>query len=234
MERIKQEAQGVEYFLKTVKETPLRKPSPTGQQGRLIFAMDATASREPTWDMACQIQSDMFMQPDCIDNLSVQLVYYRGYHECKASRWVNSARDLLKLMSAIRCRAGGTQISRVIKHAISENKERSVQAVVFVGDCLEEPLPALLELAGQLRLFNSPLFIFQEGYDQHAGQGFQKLAKVSGGVYCQFDQYSASQLSALLNAVSAYTVGGKDALKKQLKDGRMQAAQQLLEQLNSP
>ena len=49
LERIKQEAQSVEHFLKTVKETPLREPNQTGQQGRLIFAMDATASREPSY-----------------------------------------------------------------------------------------------------------------------------------------------------------------------------------------
>ena len=30
---------------------------PAANGGRLIFALDATASRQPTWDTACQLQA---------------------------------------------------------------------------------------------------------------------------------------------------------------------------------
>jgi hypothetical protein len=53
--------------------------------GRLIFALDATASRESTWDMACKLQAEMFREAGSIGGLSVKLVYYRDFNECKAS-----------------------------------------------------------------------------------------------------------------------------------------------------
>src|SRR3546814_9870581 len=45
--------------------TLFRSPAPQrdgGRRGRLIFAMDATASREPTWDRACRLQGEMFKE----------------------------------------------------------------------------------------------------------------------------------------------------------------------------
>jgi hypothetical protein len=40
----------------------LKKLSPSSPRGRLIFALDATASRQPTWDTACELQADMFRE----------------------------------------------------------------------------------------------------------------------------------------------------------------------------
>jgi len=47
----------VEQFLENLRNAP---PAHPGGRGRLIFALDATASREPTWDRACRIQGEMF------------------------------------------------------------------------------------------------------------------------------------------------------------------------------
>ena len=77
---------GVDAFLRRVAATPA--PVAHGETGRLIFAMDATASREPTWDSACQIQGEMFDATAALGGLQVQLVYYRGFGQCRASRWV--------------------------------------------------------------------------------------------------------------------------------------------------
>ena len=51
-------AKDVDDFLQKVALTPVTKAA--GSRGRLMFAIDATASREPTWDMACHLQSEMF------------------------------------------------------------------------------------------------------------------------------------------------------------------------------
>jgi hypothetical protein len=40
------------------------------QRCRLVFALDATASRQPTWDIAMQLQGEMFEE---VSNLDVQL-----------------------------------------------------------------------------------------------------------------------------------------------------------------
>src|SRR4029450_3766751 len=81
-------------------------------RGRLIFALDATASREQTWDTACKLQADMFREAASAGGLDLQLVYYRGLDECRASRWVSDPARLGKIMSTIMCRSGETQIGR--------------------------------------------------------------------------------------------------------------------------
>src|SRR5215469_17568029 len=87
----------VEAFLRQVAAMPAVKPA--AGRGRLVFALDATASRQPTWDRACQIQGEMFQATESLGGLEIQLVFYRGLGECKASRWLARARDLLAAMA---------------------------------------------------------------------------------------------------------------------------------------
>src|SRR5690606_14248271 len=91
-----------------------------GQGGRLLFAIDATASREPTWDIACQIQAEMFRETDGLGGLAVQLAFYRGFGELKATGWLDSADALIARMVKVRCLAGRTQIARMLRHALKE------------------------------------------------------------------------------------------------------------------
>ena len=77
-------------------------------RGRLIFALDATASRQPTWDKAAELQAGMFPEAAGIGNLDLQLVYYRGSGEWKASRRLSDSEQLARVMSKIDCRAGET------------------------------------------------------------------------------------------------------------------------------
>lgn len=219
----------VNQFLDKVKSTPLAQRG--SKRGRLIFAMDATASRQATWDTAARLQSDMFLKTQGIGELDIQLLFYRGYGECRSSKWVSQPKALLKLMQSVSCSAGTTQISRVIKHALSETSESAVQALVFIGDCVEEDAEELAILAGKLRLSSLPMFIFQEGFDQNANAVFKHIAKLSGGAHCRFDSNSARQLGDLLNAVAVYAAGGKAALLT-LSQSNHRAASLLLEDLN--
>jgi len=190
-------------------------PTPSSERGRLIFALDATASRQGTWDRAMALQGDMFARTRGIAALDVQLVYYRGYGECRSSGWVNRTERLLRLMSSVRCEAGRTQIARVLRHGLKEAKDRSVQAMVFIGDAVEENVDTLGDLAGQLRLVGLPVFVFQEGQDAAASQAFAAIARLSGGAHCRFDAASPDALGRLLNAVAAYATGGRAALENQ-------------------
>ena len=108
----------VEAFLRKVKELPTVKPATA--RGRLIFALDATASREATWDRACRLQGEMFEATAALGGLDVQLVFYRGFGECKASRWLGAAADLHHAMQGVSCAGGETQIVRVLSHALKE------------------------------------------------------------------------------------------------------------------
>ena len=200
----------VDAFLDQVKRMPAARPS--GGRGRLIFALDATASREPSWDRACRIQGEMFEATAALGGLDVKLVYYRGFNECKASRWMTNAADLHRAMRAVSCLGGETQIERVLDHAIAENHKQRLGALVLVGDAMEENVDRLCQLAGELGLKGVPIFLFLEGADPISARAFQQMAKLSRGAYLRFDLASADRLKDLLGAVAVYAAGGYRAL----------------------
>ena len=189
-------------------------PAAGAGAGRLLFAMDATMSRQPTWDLALSLQADMFRAVKQIGGLAVQLVYFRGYDECRSSRWVADPEALARLMTTVSCQGGHTQIGKVLTHARRETDRERVQALVYVGDCMEENVDALCAQAGELALLGLPLFLFQEGHDSRAAAAFREMARLTRGAYCRFDQGSAGQLRDLLTAVAAYAAGGGKALER--------------------
>lgn len=201
----------ISAFLQKVAATPLVKSN--GNRGRLIFAMDATASRGPTWDRACHIQSQMFKETAALGGLEIQLCYYRGYGEFHATRWMSQSDDLLKKMTAVGFVGGYTQIEKVLRHACQETQQKKVNALVFIGDCVEEDPDTLFQLAGELSLLNVPAFMFQEGNDPITARTFKQIARLTNGAYCPFDSNSAHQLRDLLSAVAIYAAGGQRALE---------------------
>jgi hypothetical protein len=202
----------VDAFLRQLAATPAVRPAP-GRRGRLLFALDATASRQPTWDRACHIQGEMFKETAALGGLDVQLAFYRGFGEFEASAWFDRAEDLLKRMTAVTCLGGRTQIGKVLKHALAESKRQKINAVVFVGDSMEEEIDALCHKAGELGLLGVPVFIFHEGRDRRAAEAFRQIARLTHGACCPFDANSARQLRELLSAVAVYAAGGRMALE---------------------
>jgi hypothetical protein len=231
--------------VETTRRTPVAKPASEAEvadfvakvkamgpavgqgRGRLMFAMDATMSRQQTWDMALSLQADMFGEVKKVGGLSVQLVYFRGYDECRASRWVADPEAMARLMTTVSCQGGNTQIGKVLAHARREMEKDRVHALVYVGDSMEENIDALCAQAGELALLGLPLFLFQEGSDARAEAAFRELARLTRGAFCRFDQGSAQQLRDLLTAVAAYASGGRRALEL-LADGRGGAGARLL------
>jgi hypothetical protein len=195
--------------------------------GRLIFALDATASRRETWDMACHLQGDMFRSVAAIGGLNVQLVYYRDLSECRSSRWVMDPDHLAKLMTRIECRAGKTQIGKVLAHAQRETGVLKVSALVFVGDAFEEDEDKLLPDAHELGRLGVPIFMFQEGNNRTVERVFREIARLSKGAYCRFDEGSAKQLGELLKAVAIFAVGGVAALEASKDAGAIKLLGQL-------
>ncbi|MGB8276172.1 MAG: VWA domain-containing protein [Alphaproteobacteria bacterium] len=206
----------VAAFLEKVRSAP--KPA-AGPRGRLLFAMDATASREPTWDRACRIQGEMFEATKALGGLEIQLAFFRGFGEFRATPWLASAAELVRRMTGVFCLAGSTQIEKVLRHAVAETKARRVNALVYVGDCMEEDVDRLCGLAGELGLLGVPAFLFHEGDDPVAARAFKQIARLTGGAYCPFDSRSARQLAELLRAVAVYAAGGLAALEDLAKRG---------------
>lgn len=188
-------------------------PNVGAGNGRLVFAMDATMSRQPSWDMALGLQAEMFRAVKAIGGLDVQLVYFRGAGECRASRWVADPDQLARLMTSVSCQGGFTQIEKVLTHARTETAKRRINALVYVGDCMEEQIDALCGRAGELTMLGVPVFLFQEGDDRQASLAFAEIARLTKGAHCRFDAGSAEQLKALLKAVAVYAAGGRQALE---------------------
>jgi hypothetical protein len=191
-------------------------------RGRLIFALDATASRQPTWDQAMHLQAQMFEIVADMGGLDVQLVHFHGHGECSASRWVSNAHTLRSIMTGIVCRAGHTQIRKVLDHVRKEHAKQSINAVVYVGDACAETPADLYEATCSV-----PVFLFQEGNNPQTSAIFATLAKLTGGAHVEFNPNSPVTLAELLKAVATFATGGTKALANQASE----AARRLLTQI---
>lgn len=210
----KKTSSDVDAFLSKVASAP--KPT-AGGRGRLLFAMDATASRQPSWDRAAHIQGEMFRETSSLGGLDIQLAFYRGFGEFKVSKWTDNEASLLKLMTSVFCLAGETQIKKVLQHAVNEAKADRLNAMVFVGDCLEEDIDAVGKVAGELGLLGVPAFMFHEGDNTVGRFAFEQIAKLTRGACLSFDGQSAETLKKLLGAVAVYAAGGRRALLDKAK-----------------
>ncbi|PWS36744.1 hypothetical protein DFH01_16570 [Falsiroseomonas bella] len=216
----------VAAFLHKVASMPAVRPA-SGKPGRLIFAIDATASRQPSWDRACQLQGEMFMAVKDVGGLAVSLAYYRGFNEFAATPFLTNADDLARRMTGVSCLGGHTQILRTLKHARDESQREKVNAVILIGDALEEDVDPICHVAGELGLRGTPVFCFQEGNNPIAGNAFRQIAKLSGGAWAPFDSASAGALRDLLRAVAVFAAGGRQALARLTSASARQIAGQL-------
>jgi hypothetical protein len=194
-------------------------------RGKLIFAVDATASRQPGWDLAAKLQANMFAAVAAIGGIDVQLVFYRGDSECSASRWFSDPDSLARAMSRIYCQCGPTQVLRVLKHAREENQHEKVAALILVSDSFEEVPGQVYDAA---RALGMPAFCFVEGDDVVASAVYRKIAEFTGGATAAFDAGAADRLKDLLRAVAVFAAGGMQALAAQ----KTEAARLLLTQIN--
>ena len=200
----------VNRFLQQVEKHPLQPVS----DNRLIFALDATASRELTWDLASSLHAELFKAAKSA-NLAVQLVHFGGFNQFQASSWNSSPEQLLRHMQQVRCLGGMTQIRRVLSHILNEaSADQSVKAAVYIGDMCEEPMAEIVNTAGQLGLRQVPVFVFQEGTERYATEVFRSIAERSGGAHMPFESGSAAQLRELLKAAVVYATEGLDAVRR--------------------
>ena len=200
------------------------------QQQRLLFVIDATASRQPTWDLACSLTHSLLHATDGLKGLTLKLCFYRGFEEFRQTDWLTDADILSRKMSSVRCAGGQTQIRKTLRHALSEHQSSPIRGLIFIGDAIEETPHEIIDLAGQCGLRKLPLFLFQEGHNLGVEDTFKHMARVSSGAYARFDLGAPGRLRDLLSAVAAYAQGGYTALTQRRDD----AAQTLLEQLPKP
>jgi hypothetical protein len=198
--------------------------------GRIVFAIDATASRGPTWDMARGLTGDMIREATSVGRLELQLVFFRGgsdsREECVASDWISDPTRFAQIIAKVECRAGYTQITRALAHGRRETTKDKVNAMVLIGDAcepVEDTMDSVSVEAAELGRSKLPVFAFLEGRDALAETGFHKIAELSGGAFGRFDAGGVKQLGELIKAVAAFAAGGAQAL-----EGRQDEASMLL------
>lgn len=188
--------------------------SPALPPARLIFGVDATASREATWNIARDLQARMFREAAPVGELDMQLVFFGG-GRCRASKWTSSGEQLASLMSKVECETGPTQIERVLRHALQEHAKAPIQALTYIGDAQEEGLDVLAALADELAAAGVPLHMYQEGTDVAVRNAFRLLALKSGGTYSAFNPavpQTIERLSEKLNEVARVAVTSVTAI----------------------
>ena len=170
----------VEAFADAMRKAPDKAGQPQPGRGRLVFALDATMSRQPTWDLAQQVQGQMFAAAASCGGLDIQLVYFRGFNECRASAFMRDGAGLARAMSKISVMSGQTQIARVLRHIRAERAEAPLAAFVYIGDCMEEKADELGRIGGELGLLGVKGFFFHEGGGAGAAACFKDLARLTG------------------------------------------------------
>jgi hypothetical protein len=185
-------------------------------RAHVIFALDATMSRAWSWDVSARSTADMFAAAAGLGALDVQLVYFRGWHECVASRWLSDPHALATIMSTVSCRAGETQIAKVFSHARKVHAQQKVDALILISDACEEPAETLYAEARELGV---PVFLFQEGTDGHVAEVYSTIARITHGAHVEFNAGAAQRLTELLRAVVAFATGGVKALAAEKSEG---------------
>jgi hypothetical protein len=125
----------------------------------------------------------MFRTAAAVGNLDLQLVFYRGDGECKATSWISDPARLARIMSGIDVRAGMTQIEKILAHVQKETTLLHVGALVFIGDAMEESPDVLVARARELGRSKTPAFLFQEGRDSEVESAFRDIARNTGRLW---------------------------------------------------
>ena len=204
----------LDLFIKKLSSLP-KKYNTTN--GKILFGLDATASRQPMWDRAAHIQADMFEAALSLGGIEMQVAYYQGFGNFKAFPWSSDSKEIIDYMYSVQCLGGLTQINKFLEHAISELKKTKINAIVFIGDCMEENADIIINKAGKIGLKGVPIFIFQEGSHPDASFVFSEIARITNGFHSIFDSSSSSILKNLLKAVAIFAAGGKEGLKKNIR-----------------
>ncbi|WP_235355384.1 vWA domain-containing protein [Aliterella atlantica] len=215
----------------TPKQEILAKAIANPKRPRLLFAMDATASREASWNIAKEITGAMFEAVP--GELDVALVYHSGGRLQQMTEFSSQAKAFLDKVQSVRCSAGGTALNQILDAA---TQAPGLKALIYIGDCFEENPALAVELAEQLKLRGVRCFMFHDsssqsqGYDtQGASRVFKEIARITGGALLPFHEKSPALVRELLAAIALYATGGIKALKQKTK--LLPAARLLLEQI---
>lgn len=206
-------------------------PADTGHASRprLVFAVDATASREPAWAAARQVTDALVKALP--GELDVALAVHGGGRVHTFTGFTNNAATLRDQAAGVTCQAGHTRLLPILS---ASGKQRNVRVIVYIGDVFEESLAAGRLIADTLGGQRTKLIVLHDALDPLArrdAEVFWDLAKRTGGCVLPFDASAPGRLRDLLSAVAVYAVGGETLLRARRHE--QPGAVALLEHLNA-
>lgn len=191
-----------------LKNLAARNMMPSGPTN-IGFVIDATASREDTWEDAKTIQCDMFNQIAGMGQMRLRLVHFGG-DELTDRGYANSPDIVHAQMNETVCRGGSTQIIESLDALLASPDADQPRSIILVGDSFEEDSDALLERATTLADKKIKVYAFQEGDESDAAYAFRMLAEKTGGAYAVFG--ADMPLKELCQGVALQAIGGNAAL----------------------
>ncbi|HET6308476.1 MAG TPA: hypothetical protein VFG12_14900 [Rhodopila sp.] len=204
-------------------------PPETGapDRPRLVFAVDATASREPAWKAARQVTDALVKAlPGALD---VALAVHGGSRVHTFTAFTSNPATLRDRAAGITCQAGITRLLPILATSL---KHPNLRVIIYIGDVFEESLPQARNLADSLGAQHTKLIVLHDTADPSARRDadlFWDLAHRTGGCVLPFDATAPNRLRDLLSAVAVYAVGGEKLLRERQHD--LPAAVALLEHL---
>jgi hypothetical protein len=200
----------------------------TPTRPRLIFGVDATASREPAWAAARSVTDALVRALP--GELDVALAVHGGSRLHTFTPFTSNPATLRDRAAGLGCIAGYTRMLPILDRAMTEP---GVRVVVYIGDVFEESLSKARRLADTMGLKSIRLFVLHDTADWTArrdGDLFADLARRTGGCVLPFDANAPDRLRDLLGAVAVYAVGGERLLHE--RRSALPGATLLLEHLN--
>jgi hypothetical protein len=178
---------------------------------RLIFAVDATASREPAWTAARQV-TDVLVKalPGALD---VALAVHGGSRVHTFTAFTSDANTLRDRAAGVSCVAGMTRLLPILSASL---KHPAVRVVIYIGDVFEENLLRGRQIADAMGAQRTRLIVLHDTTDPAARRDtevFWDLAKRTGGCVLPFDAAAPGRLRDILSAVAVYAVGGEKLLR---------------------
>lgn len=232
-------------FLDKLKSAKIKKKTPTNKRKlaedvlkvtgnpRLLFSMDATASREASWEIAKKITVSMFKAMP--DQLDIALAYHSDSQLQEVTPFSDQPKAFLDKVMTVRCSAGSTALNEILEEAVNIPR---LKVICYTGDCHEEYENESYELAEKLKAKGVRIFIFHDwesskfqGYDTDSARDvFERICEITNGVIFDFNQKAPSKIKSYLEAIAVFAGGGMAALES--KKNQLPGAKLLLEKLD--
>jgi len=184
--------------------------APTARRPRLVFAVDATASREATWRSAQKITARMFgVIPDALD---VALAVHGGDDVHTFTEFSADVDVFRKQAAAVRCETGTTRLCEIMARTLDAG---GVRVMSYIGDAFEEDADEVLELADRFRLRGIQAVMLSDDADPEALAVFRQIAERTGGAVLDFRTGDTVLMGELLAGVATLAIGGRKLLEAQ-------------------